>query len=127
METTADGGNEPTPESLDDCGLRFLLALKHFSYLKRCLPLAQRKQLQKQGMASLHLIWGYHSESEDELLAMVRTKYCSKILFMPTTALLLILFFLHIFSFVARKNVLSNKSFSLFPDSLCGQGQPHLA
>ena len=25
---------EASPESLDDCGLRFLLAMKHFSYLQ---------------------------------------------------------------------------------------------
>ena len=68
---TGPQGNEPSPESLDDCGLRFLLAMKHFAYLQRCLPLAQRKLLQRQGMASQHLIWGFHSESEDELLAMV--------------------------------------------------------
>lgn len=75
-ETTGDaasasGGGEATPESLDDCGLRFLLAMKHFSYLQRCLPLAQRVQLQKQGLATSYLIWGFHSESEEELLSLI--------------------------------------------------------
>ena len=44
-------------ESLDDCGLRFLLAMKHFTYLQRCLPLSQRAQLQRQGLASSNIIW----------------------------------------------------------------------
>ena len=62
---------EASPESLDDCGLRFLLAMKHFTYLQRCLPLAQRKQLQKQGLASSYLVWGFHSESEEELVSTI--------------------------------------------------------
>ena len=45
--------------------------MKHFAYLQRCLPLAQRKQLLKQGLSSSYLIWGFHSESEDELLQMI--------------------------------------------------------
>merc|ERR1712051_270266 len=40
-------------------------------YLKHCLPMAQRKNLQKQGLSSSNLIWGFHSESEDELLNMI--------------------------------------------------------
>ncbi|XP_040565654.1 dmX-like protein 2 isoform X5 [Lepeophtheirus salmonis] len=54
--------------SLDDCGLRFLLAMKHFNYLKRCLPLNQRNVLQKKGLSSSNLVWGFHSESEEELI-----------------------------------------------------------
>jgi hypothetical protein len=42
-----------------------------FMYLKQCLPMAQRKNLQKQGLSSSNLIWGFHSESEDELLNMI--------------------------------------------------------
>ena len=64
-------GAEPSLESLDDCGLRFLLAKKQYSYLQRCLPIAQRKALQKQGLSSSNLIWGFHSESEEELLNMI--------------------------------------------------------
>ena len=62
---------EASPESLDDCGLRFLLAMKHFTYLQRCLPLAQRKQLQRQGLATSYLVWGFHSESEEELISTI--------------------------------------------------------
>ena len=45
--------------------------MKHFAYLQRCLPLVQRKQLLKQGLSSSYLIWGFHSESEEELLQMI--------------------------------------------------------
>ena len=63
-------GNEPSAESLDDCGLRFLLAMKHFTYLQKCLPMKQRAQLQKQGLGTDNIIWAFHSDSE-ELLEMI--------------------------------------------------------
>lgn len=66
----ADSENVST-DSLDDCGLRFLLAMKHFSYLLRCLPLAQRTQFQKQGVGTLNIVWAFHSESEEELLNLI--------------------------------------------------------
>lgn len=58
-------------ESLDDCGLRFLLAMKHYTYLLRCLPLAQRTQFQKQGVVSSNIVWAFHSESEEEILNLI--------------------------------------------------------
>lgn len=58
-------------DSLDDCGLRFLLAMKHFSYLLRCLPLVQRNQFQKQGVGTSNIVWAFHSESEEELLNLI--------------------------------------------------------
>ncbi|XP_036319807.1 dmX-like protein 2 [Rhagoletis pomonella] len=58
-------------ESLDDCGLRFLLAMKHFTYLLRCLPLNQRAQFQKQGIGTSNIVWAFHSESEEELLNLI--------------------------------------------------------
>lgn len=58
-------------ESLDDCGLRFLLAMKHYTYLLRCLPLAQRTQFQKQGIVTLNVVWAFHSESEEEILSLI--------------------------------------------------------
>lgn len=59
------------PDSLDDCGLRYLLAMKHFNYLLRCLPLAQRAQFQRQGVGMNNIVWAFHSESEEELLALI--------------------------------------------------------
>ncbi|EDW86373.1 uncharacterized protein Dwil_GK17684 [Drosophila willistoni] len=58
-------------DSLDDCGLRFLLAMKHFTYLLRCLPLQQRSQFQRQGVGTSNIVWAYHSESEEELLNLI--------------------------------------------------------
>ncbi|CAG9822471.1 unnamed protein product [Phaedon cochleariae] len=58
-------------EHLDDCGLRFLLAMKHYGYLLRCLPLAQRTQFQKQGVGNNNLAWAFHSESQEELLNLI--------------------------------------------------------
>ncbi|XP_012281901.1 dmX-like protein 2 isoform X2 [Orussus abietinus] len=64
-------GEGASTDSLDDCGLRFLLAMKHYNYLIRCLPLAQRAQLQKQGVSTNNLVWAFHSESEEELLGLI--------------------------------------------------------
>lgn len=64
-------GEAVSMDSLDDCGLRFLLAMKHYNYLIRCLPLAQRAQFQKQGISSNNLVWAFHSESEEELLGLI--------------------------------------------------------
>lgn len=58
-------------DSLDDCGLRFLLAMKHFTYLLRCLPLVQRTQFQKQGVGTSNIVWAFHSESEEEMLNLI--------------------------------------------------------
>ncbi|XP_055700241.1 dmX-like protein 2 isoform X2 [Phlebotomus papatasi] len=58
-------------DSLDDCGLRFLLAMKHYSYLLRCLPLRERTNFQKQGVATSNIVWAFHSESEEELLNLI--------------------------------------------------------
>ncbi|XP_045469484.1 dmX-like protein 2 isoform X5 [Harmonia axyridis] len=63
--------DEVIADSLDDCGLRFLLAMKHYGYLLRCLPLAQRAQFQKQGVGTNNLAWAFHSESQEELLNLI--------------------------------------------------------
>jgi DmX-like protein len=70
---TGNPNNEDTvsTDSLDDCGLRFLLAMKHFNYLIRCLPLVQRTHFQKQGVLTSNIVWAFHSESEEELLNLI--------------------------------------------------------
>lgn len=70
---TGNPGDSETvsTDSLDDCGLRFLMAMKHFNYLIRCLPLAQRNQFQKQGVGTSNIVWAFHSESEEELLNLI--------------------------------------------------------
>ncbi len=62
---------EPSLESLDDCGLRFLLAMKHYCFLQRCLPISQRASIAKMGLNTSNIIWGFHSESEEELVKMI--------------------------------------------------------
>ncbi|XP_015601429.1 dmX-like protein 2 isoform X2 [Cephus cinctus] len=64
-------GEAVSMDSLDDCGLRFLLAMKHYNYLIRCLPIAQRAQFQMQGVSTNNLVWAFHSESEEELLGLI--------------------------------------------------------
>ncbi|KAK3861276.1 hypothetical protein Pcinc_032726 [Petrolisthes cinctipes] len=66
--TTTD---EPSMETLDDCGLRFLLAMRHHTYLLRCIPIAQRAALQKAGIGSHNFVWAFHSESQEELLDFI--------------------------------------------------------
>lgn len=71
LTSSNDTEENQSTDSLDDCGLRFLLAMKHFNYLLRCLPLAQRTQFQKQGVGTENLVWAFHSESEEELLNLI--------------------------------------------------------
>lgn len=40
-----EAGTSKGVESVDECGLRFLMAMKQHEYLLRCLPLKQRQQL----------------------------------------------------------------------------------
>uniref|UniRef100_A0A914ZRW3 RAVE complex protein Rav1 C-terminal domain-containing protein n=1 Tax=Parascaris univalens TaxID=6257 RepID=A0A914ZRW3_PARUN len=61
---TAASGNE----TVDECGLRFLMAMKQHEYLLLCLPLKQKQILRQKGLSSSHIIWGLHSETETELL-----------------------------------------------------------
>lgn len=82
----------PPIENVDDCGLRFLIALKQHEYLLRCLPIKQRAQLKSEwclfcfsrfelfeyflkyiltdaGLSPSTIIWALHSETTTELLA----------------------------------------------------------
>ena len=45
--------------------------MKHYNYLLRCLPIAQRAQFQRQGVGTNNLVWAFHSESEEELLNLI--------------------------------------------------------
>ncbi|CAD6187487.1 unnamed protein product [Caenorhabditis auriculariae] len=58
-------------ETLDECGLRYLMAMKQHEYLLVCLPLNQRVELKMKGLSSSHIIWAQHSETETELLNAV--------------------------------------------------------
>jgi len=60
--------NAPVAEAIDDCGLRFLLASRHYVYLLNTLPLRQRAQMQQLGLSPAYYVWAFHSEAQDELL-----------------------------------------------------------
>ncbi|KJH47115.1 hypothetical protein DICVIV_06823 [Dictyocaulus viviparus] len=55
-------------ETVDECGLRYLMAMKQHEYLLVCLPIKQRMELKMNGIASSDIIWAQHSETETELL-----------------------------------------------------------
>ena len=71
MKESLNTSGETSLESLDDCGLRCLLAMKNHCYLKRCLPMGQRAALAKAGLNTSNIIWGFQSESEEELVSFV--------------------------------------------------------
>ena len=71
MKESLNTSGETSLESLDDCGLRCLLAMKNHCYLKRCLPMGQRAALSKVGLNTSNIIWGFQSESEEELVSFV--------------------------------------------------------
>ncbi|XP_071118494.1 dmX-like protein 2 isoform X1 [Haliotis cracherodii] len=58
-------------ESMDDCGVRFLLAMRHHNYLLGTLPPLQKLALQRQGLKSFQLVWAFHSEATEELLSFI--------------------------------------------------------
>ncbi|XP_055980835.1 dmX-like protein 1 isoform X2 [Sorex fumeus] len=54
-------------ETLDECGLKFLLAVRLHTFLTTSLP-AYRAQLLHQGLSTSHFAWAFHSVAEEELL-----------------------------------------------------------
>lgn len=60
-----------TADSLDDCGLRYLLNMRQHVYLLKCLPLMQRKNLQRNGLGLHNIIWAFHSETQEELVQLI--------------------------------------------------------
>ncbi|KAK6110658.1 RAVE protein 1 C terminal family protein [Brugia pahangi] len=55
-------------ETIDECGLRYLMAMKQHEYLLLCLPLQQKHSLRSRGLSPSQIIWALHSETETELL-----------------------------------------------------------
>ncbi|KAG8598097.1 hypothetical protein GDO81_002497 [Engystomops pustulosus] len=55
-------------ETLDECGLKFFLAVRLHTFLTTSLPPAYRAQLSHQGLSTSHFAWAFHSVAEDELL-----------------------------------------------------------
>ncbi|XP_071611366.1 dmX-like protein 2 [Heliangelus exortis] len=57
--------------TLDECGLRYLLALRLHTCLLTSLPPLYRAQLLHQGLSTCHFAWAFHSEAEEELINMI--------------------------------------------------------
>ncbi|EDV26441.1 uncharacterized protein TRIADDRAFT_54433 [Trichoplax adhaerens] len=57
-------------ESVDDCGLRFLLAMRLHIALNRSLPPRYRMSLDKQ-MSTSNFAWAFHSTSAEDLVALI--------------------------------------------------------
>uniref|UniRef100_A0A3Q1EFY6 Dmx like 1 n=1 Tax=Acanthochromis polyacanthus TaxID=80966 RepID=A0A3Q1EFY6_9TELE len=64
-------GKSKGGETLDECGLKFLLAVRLHTFLSTSLPPAHRVQLLRQGLSTCHYAWAFHSEAEEELLNML--------------------------------------------------------
>ncbi|XP_042343827.1 dmX-like protein 1 isoform X4 [Plectropomus leopardus] len=64
-------GKSKGGETLDECGLKFLLAVRLHTFLSTSLPPAHRAQLLRQGLSTCHYAWAFHSEAEEELLNML--------------------------------------------------------
>uniref|UniRef100_A0A8D0G2K2 DmX-like protein 1 n=1 Tax=Sphenodon punctatus TaxID=8508 RepID=A0A8D0G2K2_SPHPU len=58
-------------ETLDECGLKFLLAVRLHTFLTTSLPPVHRVQLVHQGLSTSHFAWAFHSVAEEELLNML--------------------------------------------------------
>uniref|UniRef100_A0AAR2JDI0 RAVE complex protein Rav1 C-terminal domain-containing protein n=1 Tax=Pygocentrus nattereri TaxID=42514 RepID=A0AAR2JDI0_PYGNA len=58
-------------EALDECGLRYLLAMRLHTCLLTSLPPLYRIQLLHQGVSTCHFAWAFHSEAEEEMLNMI--------------------------------------------------------
>ncbi|XP_009071330.1 PREDICTED: dmX-like protein 1 [Acanthisitta chloris] len=58
-------------ETLDECGLKFLLAVRLHTFLTTTLPPVHRAQLLHQGLSTSHFAWAFHSVAEEELLSML--------------------------------------------------------
>ncbi|XP_063782145.1 dmX-like protein 2 isoform X1 [Pseudophryne corroboree] len=58
-------------DNLDECGLRYLLAMRLHTCLLTSLPPLYRIQLLHQGLSTCHFAWAFHSEAEEELINMI--------------------------------------------------------
>ena len=63
---------------VDNCGLKFLLALRSYNYLMRTLPSANRVKLKDLGLGTANFAWAFHSESEQELLNSILQAFNSE-------------------------------------------------
>jgi len=57
--------------SVDNCGLKYMLALRSYNYLIRTLPAVNREALKEFGLGTANFAWAFHSECEQELLSAI--------------------------------------------------------
>jgi len=57
--------------ALDNCGLRFVMALHNHLCLLNSLPAANRAVLLNQGLGSCQFAWAFHSDAEEEILSLL--------------------------------------------------------
>ncbi|XP_018108571.1 dmX-like protein 2 isoform X3 [Xenopus laevis] len=58
-------------DNLDECGLRYLLAMRLHNCLLTSLPPLYRMQLLHQGISTCHFAWAFHSEAEEEIINII--------------------------------------------------------
>uniref|UniRef100_A0A8D2LIY4 Dmx like 1 n=1 Tax=Varanus komodoensis TaxID=61221 RepID=A0A8D2LIY4_VARKO len=71
ITSTDIGESRDRRETLDECGLKFLLAVRLHTFMTTALPPAQKAQLLHQGLSSSHFAWAFHSVAEEQLLSML--------------------------------------------------------
>lgn len=65
---SSDLSSQMTNQIVDNCGFKFLLALRSYNYLMRTLPIKNRESLREVGIGTFNFAWAFHSECESELL-----------------------------------------------------------
>uniref|UniRef100_A0A3B5LTZ7 Dmx like 1 n=1 Tax=Xiphophorus couchianus TaxID=32473 RepID=A0A3B5LTZ7_9TELE len=70
IATTSTDLKDNQGETLDECGLKFLLAVRLHTFLLTSLPPVHRAQLLRQ-LSTCQYAWAFHSEAEEELLNML--------------------------------------------------------
>ncbi|GFO28212.1 Dmx-like protein 2 [Plakobranchus ocellatus] len=70
-ENTAENHQTEQQGSVDECGLRFLLALRQYQCLVKTLPPFKRQSLMEAGIRTSYVVWGFHSESSEVLLQAI--------------------------------------------------------
>lgn len=68
-EVSADSAaSNNSNQVVDNCGFKYLLALRSYTYLMKTLPAKNRDRLKEIGIGTFNFAWAFHSECEHELL-----------------------------------------------------------
>eukprot|EP00111_Clytia_hemisphaerica_P015793 TCONS_00046632-protein len=69
--TGATGVGDFASDSVDECGLRFLILLRHHTTVLKSVSPKQRATLEQMGMLPSEYCWAFHSDCTEELIAML--------------------------------------------------------